>query len=79
MLKYSPLKLISKVVSMKPLYSIAIAALAMVVLLVPVYGADNSLGTLPNEIGNYLDGIVQFFQNIISSLVQAINKQLPAS
>jgi len=79
MLKHSPLKLISKVVSMKSLYSIAVAALAMIVLLTPAYGADNSLGALPNEIGNYLDGIVQFFQNIISSLMQAITKQLPAS
>ena len=78
MLKHSPLKLISKGVSMKPLYSI-VALLAMVVVLVPAYGAGDSFGTLPNEIGNYFDDIVQFFQNIISSLVQAISKQLPAS
>jgi len=63
---------------MKPLYSI-VALLAMVVVLVPAYGAGDSLGTLPNEVSSYLDGIVQFFQNIISSLVQAINKQLPPS
>jgi len=79
LLKYSPLKLVSDAIFMKPLYSIATAVLAMVVVLVPAYGAGDSLGALPNEVGNYLDGIVQFFQNIISSLMQAINKQLPAS
>lgn len=79
MLKYSPLKLVSDAIFMKPLYSIATAVLATVVLLVPAYGAGYSLGALPNEVGSYLDGIVQFFQNIISSLVQAINNQLSAS
>jgi hypothetical protein len=77
MLKQSPLKLGSEDVSMKPLYSV-IAVLAIIAMLVPAYGAGDSLGALPN-VGNYLDGIVQFFQSIISSLVQAINKQLPAS
>ena len=77
MLKHSSLKLVSKAVSMKPLYSIAIAVLAMVVVLAPAYGAGNSLGALPN-VGSYLAGVVQFFQNIISSLVQAINNHLPA-
>jgi len=78
MLKHSSLKLVSNAIFMKPLYSIA-AVLAMVVVLVPAYGAGDSLGVLPNEVGSYLDGIVQFFQNIISSLMQAINNQLPAS
>ena len=71
--------MVSDAIFMKPLYSIATAVLAMVVVLVPAYGAGDSLGALPNEVGNYLDGIVQFFQNIISSLVQAINNQFSAS
>jgi|GEM_PF-4822822 len=62
---------------MKPLYSI-VALVAMAVLLVPAYGAGDSLGALP-DVAAYFDGIVQFFQNIIASLMQAINKQLPAS
>jgi len=77
MLKHSTLKSVSKGVSMKSLYSI-IAVLAMIAVLAPAYGAGDSVGALPN-VGNYLDGIVQFFQNIISSLVQAINNQLLAS
>ncbi len=79
MLKHLSLKLVSKAAYMKPIYSITVALLAVVVVLAPAYGANDSLGALHNEAGNYIDGIVHFFQNIISSLIHAINNSLPAS
>jgi len=79
MLKHPSLKLISKAVSMKSVYSIAAVMLVLVVVLAPAYGASDSLGALHNEAGNYIAGIVHFLQNIISSLIHAINSHLPAS
>lgn len=79
MLKHLSLKLVSKAAYMKPIYSIAIALLAVVVVLAPAYGASDSLAALNNEAGNYINGIVHFFQSIISSLIHAINTHLPAS
>ncbi len=79
MLGHPSLKLVSKAASMKPVYSIVAALLAMVVVLAPAYGASDSLSALRNEAGNYIDGIVHFFQNIISSLIHAISTHLPTS
>lgn len=61
---------------MRSIYSIAIAVIVMALIVVPAYAARDPLGALPNEIGGYLNGIVQFFENIVSSMVQAINSRL---
>ena len=65
---------------MKTIYTVAIAVLAMVVLILPAYGAtDSPKDAMSNQIKEYFGQIVQFFQNIISALVQAVNNQLSAS
>ncbi|MFQ5970366.1 MAG: hypothetical protein ACE5J2_07730 [Nitrososphaerales archaeon] len=65
---------------MKHIHIVAVAVLAMVVVISPAYGATESPNDATTiEIREFFGGIVQFFQNIISALVQAINNQLPAS
>jgi hypothetical protein len=62
---------------MRPSYGM-IAVLVMFVIYAPAYGAEVSTNTSPG-VGSYFDDVLQFFQRIISSLMQAINKQLPSS
>jgi len=77
MLKYSPLKSFSKDLLVRPLYGI-IVVIAMLAVHAPAYGVEDSTNTSP-DVGSYFDDVLQFFQKIISSLMQAINKQLPSS
>lgn len=80
MLKHPSLKFARKDMRMKTMYTAAVAVLAMVVVILPAYGAtDSPNDAMTNQIQEYFSQIVQFFQNIISALVQAINNQLPAS
>ena len=80
MLKYPSLKFARKIMCMKTIYTVAVAVLATVVVILPAYGAtDSPNNAMTNQIEGYFSQIVQFFQNIISALVQAINNQLPAS
>lgn len=87
MLKHPSLKFARKDICMKTMYTAAVAVLAMVVVILPAYGAtdspndatDSPNDAMTNQMQEYFSQIVQFFQNIISALVQAINNQLPAS